>query len=836
MKLMMRSLGCLGLAIVAGCQSEPAPPGDDPGARDNAAEVADIEEALAALPDVQVLDRTDDGVPRFLAGSLAEIGASAATDDATADAQLKAVLAAPLAPFLLQPDELVLARVKTDDDGSRHFRYQQVHDGLDVVGSELIVHVDPQGTITAINGTARGDLDPTLGSRAISEARALEIAAADPRLADSVVMEHRLVYVQPADGGAPYQAYELMLQGAEDEHRFLRAFVDVDRAAVAEVQDLVDHAKARAVYDAQHEDKDWEGYYLPGPLRRYEGGPASGDPEVNTAFDNLGVVYDAYKQLLQRDSHDNQGGTIAASVHYGESSCESYFTWYWSAIPAYRARLLVFGDGDGTAKCQPQARALDVVAHEFAHWVTYNEVDLNGSGEPDAINEGLSDIFGAMVEAWSVRGQNGNPLRLQQRTWTIGETARDKPIRDLCDPKKVDARSLDRWDATLGSQDPHFGGSVAGLAFCLLARGGSHPRAQTQVNVTGIGMLDAVAIFYKAQRSYMVSNTNYAQLRTMTEQAAAALGFPAQVQRSVSCAWAAVGVGTASQCGTTDIIWRATSTDRVSVWTMNGAAATGTVVGNAAGYQLVGTGDFDGDGKADILWRSLFSGELVIWRMNGGTKLGALSTSSPLALQALAVGDFDGNGISDILWRDPANNRATVWFMEGATKLGEAQPMPNTIEPPWQVAAIGDFNGDRVSDILWRRTDTGRMTVWMMKGALRPDTFLDGTITTDWVIAGTGRFNNDGHDDILWRNSGDGQVAIWFVNGGSRIGEWYPGRPGLDWQIKGTGDFNADGTSDILWRNNGGANAIWLSGAAEAAIYPPSAGVDLKIAATGQLD
>jgi hypothetical protein len=357
------------------------------------------------------------------------------------------------------------------------------------------------------------------------------------------------------------------------------------------------------------------------------------------------------------------------------------------------------------------------------------------------------------------------------------------------------------------------------------------------VNVTGIGMLDAVAIFYKAQRSYMVSNTNYAQLRTMTEQAAAALGFPAQVQRSVSCAWAAVGVGTATQCGTTDIIWRSTSTGNVSVWTMNGAGATGWVPGNASSYQLVGTGDFDGDGKADILWRSPTSaGALAIWRMNGGTKLGELYASSPAALEALAVGDFDGNGISDILWRDPANNRATVWFMEGATKLGEAQPMPNTIEHPWQVAAIGDFNGDRVSDILWRRTDDGRMTVWMMNGALRPDTFLDATIHPDWVIAGTGRFNNDGHADILWRNTVDGQVAIWFINGGARAGEWYPGRPGLDWQIKGTGDFNADGTSDILWRNNNGANAIWLSGAAEAAIYPTGAGPDWKIAATAQLD
>ena len=59
----------------------------------------------------------------------------------------------------------------------------------------------------------------------------------------------------------------------------------------------------------------------------------------------------------------------------------------------------------------------------------------------------------------------------------------------------------------------------------------------------------------------------------------------------------------------------------------------------------------DGDGKGDIVWRD-GSGHTSIWEMNGGqigqgVDLGALSPGA--AWQVAGVGDFDGDGKSDLL-------------------------------------------------------------------------------------------------------------------------------------------------------------------------------------------
>ena len=54
--------------------------------------------------------------------------------------------------------------MNVDEDGDRHFRYDQTFNGLPVVGGDLVVHVDVKGAITGINGTARGDISPALGA------------------------------------------------------------------------------------------------------------------------------------------------------------------------------------------------------------------------------------------------------------------------------------------------------------------------------------------------------------------------------------------------------------------------------------------------------------------------------------------------------------------------------------------------------------------------------------------------------------------------------------------------------------------------------------------------
>ena len=50
--------------------------------------------------------------------------------------------------------------------------------------------------------------------------------------------------------------------------------------------------------------------------------------------------------------------------------------------------------------------------------------------------------------------------------------------------------------------------------FCLLAKGGQHPRGKSTIVVTGIGMEKAARLMYKANVDHLTSNSNYAAFRT----------------------------------------------------------------------------------------------------------------------------------------------------------------------------------------------------------------------------------------------------------------------------------------------------------------------------------
>jgi vibriolysin len=516
------------ITLFAGCEA------NVDGWTKEGGENEDVAEALAQFPEAHVLEWTADGLPMYIVGEMMKVGDMQSDDPIAADAQLRPSLAPVLKAFRLDTANLALRKLNVDEEGNRHFRYTQTFNGLPVVGGDLVVHVDVKGAVYSINGTARGDISTSLGSSAITEAAARSNIAADSRFAGLTPTATRTVYIATAEG-TTHKAYETIVEGSRgaDPARD-KVFVDVDTGAIVAVHPTIHFVLNRKVYSANN------GTSTPGTLKRSEGQAATTDVDVNAAYDNTGDSYKAYNMFWNRDSYNNAGANLISTVHYSTNYCNAY----WNGTQ------MTYGDGNSSQGCMPLARSLDVTAHELTHGVTEYESNLVYSGEPGGINESLSDIFGTFVEAWVDGGRTGT-LTVSADTWKLGEDVISGGLRYMCDPA-ADGASKDFWTSSVGSVDVHYSSGVGNLNFCLLTRGGTHPRGKSNINVPAIGMEKAIRLYYKAQTDILTSNSKYANLRTAMEQAATSLGYDQATKDAVGCSWAAVGVGSApSTCGGT---------------------------------------------------------------------------------------------------------------------------------------------------------------------------------------------------------------------------------------------------------------------------------------------
>lgn len=142
---------------------------------------------------------------------------------------------------------------------------------------------------------------------------------------------------------------------------------------------------------------------LPGTLVRSEGQGASGDAAVDEAYDGLGATFDLYYDVYGRNSIDDNGMDLIATVHYGNH----YNNAFWNGAQ------MVFGDGDGTI-FNRFTIAIDVEGHELTHGVTGATAGLEYHDQPGALNESISDVFGSLVKQRSL-GQTA-----AQADWLIG--------------------------------------------------------------------------------------------------------------------------------------------------------------------------------------------------------------------------------------------------------------------------------------------------------------------------------------------------------------------------------------------------------------------------------
>jgi Zn-dependent metalloprotease len=228
---------------------------------------------------------------------------------------------------------------------------------------------------------------------------------------------------------------------------------------------------------------------------------------------------------------------LISTVHYQKG----YDNAFWNG------QQMAYGDGDEDLPVEERlfnrfTISLDIIGHELTHGVTQYEANLTYFGQPGALNESMSDVFGSLVKQYQ-RGQTAD-----QADWIIGEglftsnvngvgirsmkapgTAYDDPVLGK-DPQPA---HMDDYVNTIEDNGGvHINSGIPNHAFYVVAR-----------ELGGSAWEKAGRIWYKTLTEKLTSQSTFQQAADATFAAAGELyGEGSVEQNAVSTGWAAVGI------------------------------------------------------------------------------------------------------------------------------------------------------------------------------------------------------------------------------------------------------------------------------------------------------
>ncbi|MCW2639741.1 MAG: peptidase [Dactylosporangium sp.] len=457
-------------------------------------------------------------------------------------------------------DQFQVRNTTVDPNGTSHVRYDRTHQGLPVLGGEVVVHLDKAGAMRTMSSQPLAaplavSTTPAVTAAAAAQAAKAQFhgtgAASTPSLAIDAAGSPRLVWKTSVPGVA------------DDDGEKVTMTVLVDAATGAVSDAWPDHETGsgngfnvgtvvldttRSGSSSQLKDPGRGGNFtadagngnavFTSPNDVWGNGSLSNRQTIAVdAQYGVAKTWDYYKNLHGRNGIAGDGRGSSNRVHYGSA----YNNAFWSDS----CFCMTYGDGDGTT-FNPFV-SIDVAGHEMSHGVTSRTAGLRYSGESGGLNEATSDIFGTMVEFYA-----NNPKDVPD--YLIGEKIRKngQPLRYMDDPAKDGRGSASCYTPTVGNLDVHLSSGVANHFFFLLAVGsGARTINGVAYNsptcgapaVTGIGNAAAEKIWYRALTTYMTSTTNYKGARTATLNAARDLfGATSSQSKAVAAAWTAVAV------------------------------------------------------------------------------------------------------------------------------------------------------------------------------------------------------------------------------------------------------------------------------------------------------
>lgn len=248
-------------------------------------------------------------------------------------------------------------------------------------------------------------------------------------------------------------------------------------------------------------------------------------------------VYDYWMSEHGRNSYDGFGADVVSLVNFDFNYNNAGWT----------GSFMIYGNGTGmfAGGFEPLV-AFDVCAHELGHAICQHTADLVYARESGAMNEGFSDIWGAVIENYATTGKD---------MWSMGEELRMGALRSMRNPNMFnnpDTRGGTHWTNVVGcspnsSNDQcgvHNNSGVLNHWFYLLSDGGSGTNdIGNYFEVSGLGVKKAAQIAYATER-LLGSTNDYDDCRTASiNYAINAFGACSREVEAITRAWYAVNVG-----------------------------------------------------------------------------------------------------------------------------------------------------------------------------------------------------------------------------------------------------------------------------------------------------
>ena len=325
--------------------------------------------------------------------------------------------------------------------GDTYIRLQQYYEGIPVYGKTIVYAANEDGQMTSVTGNVQ-DIDPDIDltstitpgqaqeSIRAYAAEVLELENADISYSDPNICIYNgnklaYLYTVTMDGNF-FSAHEVLVDAHDAsilEWNPYAASFDTNQD-VLEAADVVCESDDSNNFRLADTHRNHSVHYLDlatsiqyPTLEAVVGNDAflatavpdhaaSGE---TYALAHLAQISDFYEDVLDRRSYDNQGGTVYLFSCDADLLADNGKS---LAYPEYGIIRL----GEPVSKfSEPLGKAMDLVAHEYAHLIFQTEVGHSTDLDVTSVNEGIADIFGNLIELY-VNGE-------QNTSWPLSEDA-----------------------------------------------------------------------------------------------------------------------------------------------------------------------------------------------------------------------------------------------------------------------------------------------------------------------------------------------------------------------------------------------------------------------------